>query len=46
MQMVSHAWVFLQCAVDSLCGVAIPAAIQGSLTMLTDYCSIIAECQV
>lgn len=33
------------CAVDSLCGVAIPAAIQGALSMLTDYCSIVAECQ-
>jgi hypothetical protein len=39
-------WVLLQCAVDTLCGITIPLKIQNALSLLTDYCSIIAECKV
>ena len=38
--------MLLQCAVDTLCGIAIPLKIQNALALLTDYCSIIAECKV
>lgn len=36
----------LQCVVDTLCGVSIPQPLQDALTLLTDFCSIVAECQV
>ena len=36
----------LQCAVNTLCNITIPLKIQNALALLTDYCSIIAECTV
>jgi hypothetical protein len=36
----------MQCGVSSLCGTSISSKLQGALELLTDYCSIIAECQV
>ncbi len=40
------AFPLLQCAVDTLCGVALSQPMQQMLTVLTDYCTIAAECQV
>jgi hypothetical protein len=38
--------LLLQCAVSTLCGISIPPKMQAALAVYTDYCSIIAECQV